>query len=98
MKTKGSFSLRVFLPLAFILASFAALGEASAKYQGKYWAAFDTKEILQVSQEITQAKYPDSDDATVEKKMLRIYHADGTAETQDETVTKILTEKGKRGD
>src|SRR5438874_1009561 len=98
MKTKGSFALRVFLPLALILLSFAALGDAPAKYQGEYWAAFDTKELLQASQGITQAKYPDSDDATVEKKMLRIYHADGTAETQDETVTKVLTENGKRCD
>ena len=46
--------------------------------------------------EDTLAKYPDCDDATVEKKMMRVYRADGTGESQDETYTKVLTEKGRR--
>jgi transglutaminase-like putative cysteine protease len=96
MKTKGSFSLRAVLSLALIWTAFAALAQAPGKYDGNYWAFLVTKDILQAGESITLAKYPDSDDATVEKKMLRVYRADGTAESQDETVTKVLTEKGKR--
>ena len=93
---KSLFSLRKLLCLALVWSSLSALADGSDRYQGSYWAALDSKQILEEGQGITLAKYPDSDDATVEKRMLRVYHADGTAETQDETVTKVLTEKGKR--
>ena len=56
----------------------------------------DQKAILEAARDITAEKYPDSDDATVDRKMLRVYHADGTAESQDEAITKVLTEKGRR--
>ena len=46
--------------------------------------------------DITTAKYPDCDDATVEQRSVRVFHPDGTGECQDETFTKVLTEKGKR--
>src|SRR6185369_4069034 len=95
MKTKGSFS-RVVWPLALFWTAFAALAEEAGKYEGSYWALLDRKQILEAGEGITQEKYPDSDDATVDRKMLRIYRVDGTAETQDETVTKVMTEKGKR--
>lgn len=89
--------MRFALAVALLcVAEFASAAQAG-KYDGAYWAYLDTKEILKAGQEITTDKYPDSDDATVDKKMLRVYRADGTGESQDETVTKVLTEKGKRG-
>ncbi|HTL16969.1 MAG TPA: DUF3857 domain-containing protein, partial [Patescibacteria group bacterium] len=97
MKTIGLFPTRVFLCLALLSVSFwTGAADAPGKYEGAYWAFLDTKSINAAGASITAAKYPDSDDATVDKKMLRIYRADGTAEAQDETVTKVLTEKGKR--
>lgn len=96
MTIKGLFSMRVFLSLALVWTACAALAQPGGKYEGSYWASLDTKQILQAGEGITVVKFPDSDDATVDKKMLRVYRADGTAETQDETVTKVLTEKGKR--
>src|SRR5580765_8217262 len=96
MKTKGLFYMRVILSLAIVWTALATRAEGAGKYEGSYWAFFDTKKILEAGEGITQSKYPDSDDATVDKKMLRVYRADGTAETQDETVTKVLSEKGKR--
>ena len=53
-------------------------------------------EALTAAAEITPAKYPDSDTATVEQKSVREYRPDGTAEAQDETFVKTLTEKGRR--
>ena len=46
--------------------------------------------------EITLAKYPDCDDATVEEKIVETYQPDGTGGNQDEAFVKVLTEKGKR--
>src|SRR6267154_564526 len=96
MKTRGLFYLRVILSLAIVWTAQVTRAEGAAKYEGSYWAFLNTKKILEAGEGITLDKYPDSDDATVDKKMLRVYRADGTAETQDETVTKVLSEKGKR--
>lgn len=90
------FSTRIFLSLAVLANACAGVAQSAGKYEGKYWDALDSKTILEAGQGITATKYPDSDDATVEKKMFRVYRPDGTAESQDETVTKVLTEKGKR--
>ena len=97
MKTKGLFSSGLVLCLAVIWTGVHAFADTLGKYEGNYWAFLDTKQILDAGAAITADRYPDSDDATVDKKMLRIFRADGTGETQDETVTKVLTEKGKRG-
>src|SRR5580693_8130183 len=86
----------------FTLAWFASaimVGHASAqtnRYAGALWSLVDAPQVLAAAKDITVAKYPDCDDATVEKKMMRVYRADGTGETQDETYTKVLTEKGRR--
>ncbi len=66
------------------------------RYAGGNWAFVDSKKVLEAAAEITPAKYPDCDEATVEKKMVRVYRPDGTGECQDETFVKVLTEKGKR--
>src|SRR6516164_8750054 len=65
-------------------------------YEGPRWQFLDAKKANAAAAEITSAKYPDSDEATIEKKMVRVYRADGTGECQDETFVKVLTEKGKR--
>jgi transglutaminase-like putative cysteine protease len=97
MKNRSSFALRAFFCMVVALASFPALAAASGNYDGPKWDVLDTKKVLADAAQITPDKYPDCDDATVEKKMVRIYRADGTGECQDETFTKVLTEKGKRG-
>ncbi len=66
-------------------------------YSGPVWSLADASKVLTAASDITLAKYPDCDDATVEKKMMRVYRADGAGECQDETYTKVLTEKGRRG-
>ena len=81
------------IPVAYLL--HAAAGEPG--YNDAKWAFLDTPTVLKAAGEITVAKYPDSDDAIVEKKMIRLYRADGTGESQDEAFVKVLTEKGKRG-
>ena len=81
------------IPVACLL--HAAAGEPG--YNDAKWAFLDTPTVLKAAGEITLAKYPDSDDAIVEKKMIRLYRADGTGESQDEAFVKVLTEKGKRG-
>ncbi len=82
--------------VAVALLGTSVRGETN-RYAGDIWAFEDSKKVLAEAAEITLAKYPDCDDATVEQKMVRVYRADGTGECQDETFTKVLTEKGKRG-
>jgi transglutaminase-like putative cysteine protease len=83
--------LAVFLVLAGLRAAEAP------RYDGPQWSLLDTKQVLAAAADITLAKYPDSDEATVDKKMVRVYRPDGTGEAQDEAFVKVLTEKGKRG-
>ncbi|HUD49843.1 MAG TPA: DUF3857 domain-containing protein [Candidatus Baltobacteraceae bacterium] len=71
-------------------------GAQSNDYSGPIWSLVDAQKTIAAAAQVTAAKYPDCDDATVEKKMMRIYRADGTGECQDETYTKVLTEKGRR--
>jgi len=66
------------------------------RYAGPDFALVDAKSALEAAGEITPAKYPDCDEATVEKKMVRVYRPAGAGECQDETFVKVLTEKGKR--
>src|SRR5437870_11736382 len=92
-KTLLSFRAILFFSLA-VPSVFAA---ETNRYQGEKWAFLDARKALAAAGDITVAKYPDCDEATVDKKMVRVYRADGTGECQDETFTKVLTEKGKRG-
>src|SRR4051812_22136403 len=79
-----------------VLVSAGSLWAQTNGYSGGIWAPVNAKAVLAAAADITLAKYPDCDEATVDKKMVRVYHADGTAEQQDEEYCKILTEKGKR--
>src|SRR5882762_277085 len=79
------------------LAVASGTARAAADYEGDKWAMVDSKRVLDAAKAITVTNYPDCDEATVEKKMVRVYRPDGTGECQDETYVKALTEKGKRG-
>jgi hypothetical protein len=95
MKTRDLLHIHVFLALA-TMAVLPAFAAEPGQYEGSRFAFVDEKKAVEAAAEITPAKYPDCDEATVEKKMVRVYRADGTGECQDETFVKVLTEKGKR--
>jgi len=97
MKTS---SIRLIVLRSFVIFTVALVPPAFAAsdhYTGSMWAPMDSKKALDAAPEITLAKYPDSDEATIEQRIVETYRADGTAESQDEAYIKILTEKGKRG-
>lgn len=89
--------VRAFISLVVVGLALTSGRAETNRYTGDIWAFEDAKKVLAEAAEITTTKYPDSDDATVEQKMVRAYRVDGTGECQDETFTKVLTEKGKRG-
>ena len=95
MTTKDLRILRGCLLMAAALFALQVRGDTN-RYAGPNFALVDAKGVLEAAGEITTAKYPDCDEATVEKKMVRVYRPDGTGESQDETFVKVLTEKGKR--
>jgi len=95
MKIKLMLHIRGCALLALLVFSQPAFGQTN-RYTGETWAFVDARQALAAAQEITPALYPDCDEATVEKKMVRVYRADGTGESQDETFVKVLTEKGRR--
>ncbi|HZQ47071.1 MAG TPA: DUF3857 domain-containing protein, partial [Verrucomicrobiae bacterium] len=97
MKINRSNISRAFVSFVAVVLAVASVRAETNRYAGGIWAFEDTKKVLAEAAEITLVKYPDCDDATVEQKMVRVYRPDGTGECQDETFTKVLTEKGKRG-
>src|SRR4051794_2460675 len=92
MKTK----FMVVFTFLIMAAALAGRAAATGDYEGERWALIDAKSVLEAAKAITVANYPDCDEATVDKKMVRVYRADGTGECQDEAFVKVLTEKGKR--
>jgi transglutaminase-like putative cysteine protease len=80
---------------ASAVTAFSAAAQTN-HYSDPIWSLADTRKVLDAAAGITLAQYPDCDDATVEKKMMRLYRSDGTGERQDDTYTKVLTEKGRR--
>jgi transglutaminase-like putative cysteine protease len=95
MNTKSRFLIPSFI-LVLAAAITIARADGTNRYTRSEFAPVDLKPILSAAAEVTLAKYPDCDEATVERKSVRIYRPDGTGETQDEGFTKVLTEKGKR--
>ena len=91
---RASFSVLLLAVVA--VGALPARGAVTGGYEGSQWTFLDAKQVLAAAGEITTAKYPDCDETTVDKKLVRVYRADGTGEAQDETFTKVLTEKGKR--
>ena len=86
---------RSFLLLTVLLLACPVYGKTD-RYTGKIWALMDEQNTLDAASRITLAKYPDCDQATVDEKIVEVYRADGTGESQDEEYDKVLTEKGKR--
>jgi len=84
------------LVLAAVALSVSSAAADTNRYAGGEWSPMDAKPVIAAAAEITPEKYPDSDAVTVDQKSVRVYRADGTGECQDETFTKVLTEKGKR--
>ena len=97
MKTKYYSFACVFALAAVLGMTPLARANTTNLYTGSTWDLLDAKKVMAAAAEITRAKYPDCDQATVDKNLVRIYHADGTGECQDEAFVKVLTEKGKRG-
>ena len=95
MNIKNARIFRGFLWMALALFALQVRGDTN-RYAGPNWALADPKKALEAAAEITPASYPNCDEATVEKRMVRVYRPDGTGECQDETFVKVLTEKGKR--
>ena len=84
------------ISIGFLLAAWPLVAGESGGYEGREWAFMDAKSVRSAAAEITLTHYPDCDEATVDKKMVRVYRPDGTGECQDESFVKVLTEKGKR--
>ena len=95
MNIKNVRIFRGFLLMALAVFALQVRGDTN-RYAGPNWALVDPKKALEAAAEITPASYPNCDEATVEKRMVRVYRPDGTGECQDETFVKVLTEKGKR--
>jgi len=95
MKIEFWFAGRGLVLTAIVLGMFSARGDTN-RYAGSEWSLVDMKPVMAAATEITPANYPDSDAVTVDQKSVRVYRADGTGECQDETFTKVLTEKGRR--
>src|SRR5437879_4650495 len=87
---------RASLGIAFFLAASSAMAGESGGYEGREWAFMDAKSVMSAAAEITLTNYPDCDEATVDKKIVRVYRPDGTGECQEESFVKVLTDKGKR--
>src|SRR5271165_2033749 len=84
--------------LAAAALAFAPLARAAeaARYSGPDWSTLDLMQVEAAAADVNLARLPDCDEATVDQKSMRVVHEDGTAETQDEWFTKVLTEKGRR--
>jgi transglutaminase-like putative cysteine protease len=78
-----------------VLAALPALAD-DAKFAAAEWTPVDLKGVIAAAGTITPEKYPNCDSAIVEQNSVRDYHSDGTGLCQDETFTKVLTEKGRR--
>ena len=93
MKHKVFMSNGILFLIGLLAADFVGAQAADkiqpSRYADSKYQVLDVKKAMVAAAEITTAKYPDSDDATVEKKMVREYRADGTGESQDETFTKV---------
>jgi transglutaminase-like putative cysteine protease len=84
-----------FVSVALLLAVLPAFAD-DTNFAAAEWNAVDLKQVMAAAQEITPDNYSNSDSAIVEQNSVRDYNADGTGLCQDETFTKVLTEKGRR--
>lgn len=56
----------------------------------------DMASVRAAAAEVTRTAYPDADDVLVDDHIVVIYETDGTSVTHDDTVVKVLTEKGRQ--
>ena len=61
-------------------------------------AAFATAASVPFAAEVTAERFPDADTVVLEEYERVRYNPDGTSETFEECVSKILTEQGRRGE
>jgi transglutaminase-like putative cysteine protease len=88
--------MRFLLFIAVALFTSQVFAAEAGRYAGCEWALLDTGEVLRAAADCTLTRFPNCNEVTVDEKILEVYHTDGTAECQDETFTKVLTEKGRR--
>jgi transglutaminase-like putative cysteine protease len=88
--------IRLIVLLALAVAGNSLRAADTNRYSGDTWRLMELPPVLKAAAGVTLAKYPDCDSATVDCRSVRVYRPDGTGEAQDETFTKVLTEKGRR--
>ncbi|HVU33302.1 MAG TPA: DUF3857 domain-containing protein [Opitutaceae bacterium] len=76
--------------------SVATVYADSSPFQGPEWKLMEPAPVLAAAATITPSAFPNCDQAIVDQRELEVYRADGTGESQAETFTKVLTEKGRR--
>lgn len=96
MNKRFSFAALAFLCIAVFSTGLTQVRGGTNDYVGSRWALDDTSKVMAQANAITTAAYPNCDFAIVDQRSVRVYRADGTGEAQDETFTKVLTEKGRR--
>lgn len=65
-------------------------------YAGPEWKLLDRAAELRAAATVTPQRFPNCDSVTVDERVEESYRPDGSALQQDETYTKILTEKGRQ--
>ena len=88
--------LAICFVVIYLLAAASASAESAGRFSGDAWALLDEQSAMVAAKAITSAAYPNCDEATVDERIEYSYEPDGTGENQDESYTKVLTEKGKR--
>jgi len=96
MITKDCFLFRSLVLLVLLALAVLPVRGEDTNFIGSDWTLVDLSNVLTAAKEITPEKYPNSDAVTVDQKSMRVYQPDGTGGNQDETFTKVLTEKGRR--
>lgn len=67
----------------------------TARTNGAPEGFLDLEVVLQQAREVTSERYPDADDVMIDDRIVVRYETDGRAVTWDDTVMKVLSEKGK---
>jgi hypothetical protein len=88
--------IRFLLFIALVLYTSRIFAADAGRYTGREWALLSTGKVLRAAAVVTPTRFPNCNEVTVDEKILEVYHADGTAESQDETFIKVLTGKGRR--
>src|ERR1035438_7583942 len=96
MKHQKTFLQAALLAAATLAFSQPGRAGEGTGYSGSGWDTLDLKQVEVAAADVNLARLPDCDEAVVDEKSMRVVREDGTAEVQDETFLKVLTEKGKQ--